>query len=300
MEDIEIVNLGYINNSLNNYEIDNKGTIYYKDEPLEYKDIFIPLEKPKLSYKIEYLLAKIFIENPYNLKIVIYKDGNYLNKSLNNLEWSSINQDSYNFLKQNQGKSSGKYCRICKSFKPYSDYYNTKNGKNSNFCKDCGNTRRNLKAEEYLKRRQSNRKSKSGLNYLNTALKYEKFKEDKEAYLKFLEKIRKYNDDNWWIGTLSQLKRRAKDLNISFNLTKEDLYVPEICPLLKIPISRKNPKKLYCVSWDRIIPELGYTKGNVRAISLKANIMKNNANFEELKCFAENIIPYMENKDFGH
>lgn len=209
-----------------------------------------------------------------------------------------MNQISYNFLKENKGQSSGKYCRECKEFKAYEEYENCKSKKGYPVCKVCRKKKRDLKAEEYYQRRKANRKSKSGLNYLSAALKYEKLKENKEEYLKFLEKTKNYNNENWWISTLSQLKRRSKDLNISFNLTKEDLYVPKICPLLEIPMSRKNPIKLHCVSWDRIIPELGYTKGNVRAISLKANIMKNNANLEELKSFAKNIIPYMENKDF--
>ena len=35
-------------------------------------------------------------------------------------------------------------------------------------------------------------------------------------------------------------------------------------------------------SIDRLIPELGYIKGNVNVISLRANIIKNNATKDEL------------------
>jgi hypothetical protein len=41
-------------------------------------------------------------------------------------------------------------------------------------------------------------------------------------------------------------------------------------------------------SLDRIIPELGYVKGNIMVISHKANTIKSNANIEELEkvfCF---------------
>lgn len=36
-------------------------------------------------------------------------------------------------------------------------------------------------------------------------------------------------------------------------------------------------------SIDRIIPELGYTKGNIRVISNRANLLKSNATIEELQ-----------------
>ena len=35
-------------------------------------------------------------------------------------------------------------------------------------------------------------------------------------------------------------------------------------------------------SIDRIIPELGYVRGNIRTISLRANILRSNATFEEI------------------
>lgn len=294
----EKIELFFINKSLKNYFIDKNGIISFNGNELPYTEIFRK-NNNKISFQIEYLLAKCFLENPFNCKIIVYKDNNLNNKKLDNLEWSSVNQESYIFLKENKGKSSGKFCRDCKEYKSYSEYDATKN---FNYyyptCKVCRKKKRDIKAQEYNERRKANRKSKNGLNYLNNALKYEQFKENKKEYLKFLEKTKRYNDNNWWISTLSQLKRRSKDLNLPFNLTKEDLVVPSICPLLEIPISRKNPIKFHCVSWDRIIPELGYIKGNIRAISVKANVMKNNATLKELECFARNIIPYMKNTEF--
>lgn len=43
-------------------------------------------------------------------------------------------------------------------------------------------------------------------------------------------------------------------------------------------------------SLDRIKPELGYVKGNIRVISFKANSIKNDASIEELR----QILQYME------
>lgn len=42
-------------------------------------------------------------------------------------------------------------------------------------------------------------------------------------------------------------------------------------------------------SVDRIIPELGYTKGNVRVISNRANLLKNNASIEEIELVLEDL-----------
>ena len=50
-------------------------------------------------------------------------------------------------------------------------------------------------------------------------------------------------------------------------------------------------------SLDKINPKKGYIKGNVCIISMKANVMKNNATREELENFAANIINYLKNED---
>jgi UDP-N-acetylenolpyruvoylglucosamine reductase len=39
-------------------------------------------------------------------------------------------------------------------------------------------------------------------------------------------------------------------------------------------------------SIDKIVPEKGYIDGNVQVISLKANVMKNNATPDDLRRFA--------------
>jgi hypothetical protein len=48
---------------------------------------------------------------------------------------------------------------------------------------------------------------------------------------------------------------------------------------------------------DKIIPELGYVKGNVRIISTLANTMKSNATKDQLLTFAKNIESYMNGED---
>lgn len=83
-----------------------------------------------------------------------------------------------------------------------------------------------------------------------------------------------------------RVKARAKNLNIPFNLDKEDILIPETCPVLGIAIDPwpRNSKRNRpdSPSLDRIIPEEGYVKGNVRVISNRANLLKSNASSEEM------------------
>jgi hypothetical protein len=80
---------------------------------------------------------------------------------------------------------------------------------------------------------------------------------------------------------LGRAKYRAKQKGLDFNITKEDIVIPDICPLLGTPM--KSP------SLDRIDPTKGYIKGNVWVISNRANTLKNDASLQELELLVENL-----------
>jgi hypothetical protein len=86
----------------------------------------------------------------------------------------------------------------------------------------------------------------------------------------------------------SSAKSRAKSENLPFNIEKSDIKIPEKCPILKFELKKsignanKNSPTL-----DKIIPSLGYVKGNIQVISYMANIMKSNATPEEILSFCE-------------
>lgn len=92
------------------------------------------------------------------------------------------------------------------------------------------------------------------------------------------------------IYNLRGVKSRCKRLGIPFNLTLDDLIVPEFCPYLKIPLKWDNGLKFDTPSIDRIVPEKGYIKGNVQVISQRANLMKNDASLEQLRTFAQSVL----------
>lgn len=93
------------------------------------------------------------------------------------------------------------------------------------------------------------------------------------------------------------IKHRCDKTGLPFNLTKEDIVIPDKCPVFGIPLYRNSGKSSASSnspSVDRIIPALGYIKGNVQIISMKANLMKGNATIEELKQFANWVL-----KEYG-
>lgn len=100
------------------------------------------------------------------------------------------------------------------------------------------------------------------------------------------------------IDMITRAKNRAIEKGVPFNLTIEDVMYTDICPLLNIPLNWEGgPRTKNTPSLDRIIPEKGYIKGNVRIISNLANMMKSYASSEELKTFSKNINEYMKNEE---
>jgi hypothetical protein len=77
-------------------------------------------------------------------------------------------------------------------------------------------------------------------------------------------------------------RSRARQNGIQINIELEDIIIPTYCPVLGIQILT-NGHKNNSPSLDRIFPELGYTKGNVRVISWRANWIKNNSTIEEIE-----------------
>jgi hypothetical protein len=80
-------------------------------------------------------------------------------------------------------------------------------------------------------------------------------------------------------------KKRAKLKGVPFEITKDDIIIPEVCPILGVKLERGAGAGNYIdtsPSLDRIVPELGYVPGNVAVISMRANRIKNDATAEEL------------------
>jgi hypothetical protein len=85
---------------------------------------------------------------------------------------------------------------------------------------------------------------------------------------------------------LSSAKDSAKKKGLAFNLDLSDIRIPEVCPVLGIPL-KKVGKGATLSEWygrpslDRLDSSQGYVKGNVAVISLRANVLKRNGTAEE-------------------
>lgn len=100
-----------------------------------------------------------------------------------------------------------------------------------------------------------------------------------------------YADRHFQRGLWISVKHNATKAGLPFNLDETDIVIPERCPYLDIPLTKVYGQGHLDTnaSVDKIIPELGYVKGNIQVISRKANRMKNNASIQELLTFSENI-----------
>lgn len=75
-----------------------------------------------------------------------------------------------------------------------------------------------------------------------------------------------------------------------FNIEPTDIVIPVKCPLLNVPIfSGHRASHAQSPSLDRVIPSLGYVKGNVWVISYRANAIKQDATLEELELLVKNL-----------
>lgn len=99
---------------------------------------------------------------------------------------------------------------------------------------------------------------------------------------------------NLWKRT----KDRAARKNIEFEILESEIKIPDICPLLEIPlfVGDKNGYQ-NSPSIDRIDNSKGYIKGNWRIISMFANSMKNSASEKQLLTFSKNIPKYLIDND---
>jgi len=131
----------------------------------------------------------------------------------------------------------------------------------------------------------------------------EKFRARSRAYRAALspeEKAARYEYDRQWErrNRVSHLfynaRNRARKRGLPFDIEKSDIVIPEVCPVLGIALAfSPGPGGRgfgdTSPSVDRMVPELGYVRGNIRVISYRANSLKKDATVAEL----EAVLSYM-------
>ncbi len=94
----------------------------------------------------------------------------------------------------------------------------------------------------------------------------------------------------------STAKSRAKIYGLEFKLTLSDIIIPDVCPVLGIPLIKKGGQQTdNSPSIDRIDSSKGYIPSNIKIISWRANTIKNIGNAEE----HEAIVKYIRENDLS-
>jgi hypothetical protein len=173
-------------------------------------------------------------------------------------------------------------CSKCKEEKPLEDFNkgSNKNGKCSS-CKVC------RKAYRELNKDKLNSKAK-----LYRELKKEDIASWRSKNKEYLRTYRARNPEKAMYG---RIKTKCKLEGIPFNLEVTDIVIPTHCPILGIPLSLSNTSGQVDTSpsLDKYIPSLGYVKGNVNVISMRANVIKNSATTAEVR----KLLKWMEEQD---
>jgi hypothetical protein len=113
--------------------------------------------------------------------------------------------------------------------------------------------------------------------------------EDKQKYRKLQSRAMRAKDPLGHL--LSTAKWRAKKDGLDYDLTRDDLIIPEVCPVFGLKL-QFNPggRQSNSYSLDRLDNSKGYVKGNVCVISFKANQYKGDMTIEEV----EALLKYMK------
>lgn len=142
------------------------------------------------------------------------------------------------------------------------------------------------RGEEFLKQRREYQKAL-----------YAKAKTDPEKLQKYKTRSRasalkwRLQRKTWEANIVRRARERAKAKGLPFNITQEDIVIPATCPVLGISIEvNVDYLKDTSPSLDRIKPELGYVKGNVRVISSRANRLKCDGTAAEMKLIYEDLL----------
>lgn len=211
-----------------------------------------------------------------------------------------------------------KKCNYCHVSKILDEFPLNKNGIHSGNCLLCKEKRK-----DYFNRNKNIISQKKKIYYEENKVKIlkdrksyyeenknevlkknkENYQEHKEEYLKYKKKYYSLHKDHYLDLNKQDRKnnpekhlwraarKRAKEKNIPFDISIEDINIPDICPILKFPLEVGSMSERYnSPSLDRIIPKLGYVKNNIKVISFKANTLKRDGSIEDF----EKIIEYIK------
>jgi hypothetical protein len=99
----------------------------------------------------------------------------------------------------------------------------------------------------------------------------------------YMKNWRLTDPEKWVVGSC---KQTAKNKDLPFNITSDDVIIPTHYPALGIELKMGTSGLLAsrdaAPSIDRIVPSKGYVRGNIVVVSFRANRIKTNATADEI------------------
>lgn len=126
----------------------------------------------------------------------------------------------------------------------------------------------------------------------------EKLIEKRRLYIKEnRDEINIKNKEAYWGNNQKRIftacRKRCKAGGVPFDLTFDDVAIPEVCPVLGLPLSNdRNQSRDFRPSIDRVDNQKGYTKDNTRIISHRANRIKSDASIDEIRAIYEYMLSH--------
>ena len=115
---------------------------------------------------------------------------------------------------------------------------------------------------------------------------------------KHRERVKAWKRENPVKAMIQAARGRARKTGIPFDLTQEDVPQNEFCPVLGIRLryGMGGGKKMLpeSATLDRVIPDLGYVKGNVAIISNLANCTKQGRSVEDFEALIAGYQKYVD------
>lgn len=160
-----------------------------------------------------------------------------------------------------------KTCRTCKVSRPKLMFWGQKSSRDKlqGECKICCRVRNNAWQRAHRKKRSA------------------------QKIAGVLSWRQKYPMRAWLRGA----KNRATKNGLDFSLVERDIYIPEKCPVLGIPLislmgsGECRGMRDDSPSIDRIDNSRGYELDNIAIVSMRVNRIKSNATIEELRLIAD-------------
>lgn len=116
----------------------------------------------------------------------------------------------------------------------------------------------------------------------------EKRSAQNKIHYKYSRKVRFTEDPQHYLWYTA--RTRSRQNGTDFTIVKEDVIIPEKCPILGFTLTKGDGYLPNAMSLDRVDNTKGYVPGNVRVISRKANLMKCDLTLEVL----EQIMKYIK------